>query len=131
MEIIGRLTRDADLRSLPDGRQVLRFTLAVNDSYPSKGRETPVKKVCFFDCSYWRQSNLAPYLTKGSLVEVHGQLSVRAWTNAEGQAKASLQVHVNSVKLHGRTSPATRPEPTDQPTDNVKSSFQPLEDAPF
>lgn len=131
MEIIGRLTRDAELRSLPDGRQVLRFTLAVNDSYKSKDRETLVKKACFFDCSYWRHFSLAPYLTKGSLVEVQGQLSVRAWTNAEGQAKANLQVHVNSVKLHGKTNPATQPAPADNPTEPGKTRFQPMEDLPF
>lgn len=131
MEIIGRLTRDAELRSLPDGRQVLRFTLAVNDSYKSKGRETLVKQACFFDCSYWRQTSLAPYLIKGSLVEVQGQLSVRAWTNAEGQAKASLQFHVNSLKLHGKTNLAARPEPAENPTETDKSTFQPMEDLPF
>ena len=44
---------------------------------------------------------IAPYLTKGTLVELYGRIGVNAWTNAEGEAKAALNFHVGNIKLHG------------------------------
>jgi single-strand DNA-binding protein len=103
MELTGRITADAKCSTLKDGRQVVNFSVAVNDSYKPKGSEVAVKVATFFNCSYWQNPGVARYLTKGTLVECFGRISVNAWTNTEGQAKASLNFHVNSIKLHGKS----------------------------
>ena len=101
MEITGRITADAKVSTLKDGRQVINFSVAINDSYKPKGSEAAVKVATYFNCSYWLNPGIEPYLTKGTLVECYGRISINAWTNAEGEAKASLNFHVNNIKLHG------------------------------
>lgn len=102
MDITGRLTRDAIVRTMSDARQVVNFSVAVNDSYKLKNGER-VTLTEFFNCSYWIGTGIAPYLTKGSIVELSGRVSVRAWLNSDGQAKAGLNFHTSKITLHGGT----------------------------
>jgi single-strand DNA-binding protein len=106
MEIVGKLTADATVHEVKSvGRKVVNFSIAINDRYQPKGGE--VKKfITYFNCSYWINPGIAEHLTKGSLVELNGRVSVNAWKNAEGEAKGSLNFHVNSIKLHGKGKPA-------------------------
>ncbi|HEU5363994.1 MAG TPA: single-stranded DNA-binding protein [Hanamia sp.] len=120
MEIVGRLTADAKVSILKDERKVVNFSVAVNESYKPKGMELPVKITNYFNCSYWMNPAIAQHLTKGALVELYGRIGVNAWTNTEGEAKASLNFHVNNIKLHGKSNAAikekvsdTKPEETD------------------
>lgn len=126
MEITGRLTADAKLSTVKDGRQVINFSVAVNDSYKPKGSEVAVKVATYFNCSYWMTPGIAQYLTKGALVECFGRVSVNAWTNAEGEAKASLNFHVNSIKLHGKSNAATK-----ETIPAAAEITEPLDDLPF
>lgn len=126
MELTGRITADAKCSTLKDGRQVVNFSVAVNDSYKPKGSEVAVKVATFFNCSYWMNPGIAPYLTKGTLVECFGRISVNAWTNAEGEAKASLNFHVNSIKLHGKSNAATK-----EAVPAAAEIIEPSEDLPF
>jgi single-strand DNA-binding protein len=103
MELTGRLTADAVISTLKDQRQVINFSIVINDSYKPKGSDTVKKLITYVNCSYWRNPGLATYLKKGTLVELFGRISVNAWTNTEGEAKASLNFHINSIKLHGRS----------------------------
>lgn len=127
MEIIGRITADAKCSTVKNGKQVINFSVAVNDSYKLKGSELPVKVTTYFNCSYWINPSLAQYLTRGVLVECAGRVSVNAWTNAEGEAKASLNFHVNSIKLHGRSN-ATQKEKLPATAAEVT---EPIDDLPF
>jgi len=102
MEIVGRVTADATVNTLKDERKVVNFSVAVNDSYKSKGSDTATKVTTYFNCSYWVNPGIVEHLTKGTLVECYGRISANAWTNAEGEAKASLNLHVNYIKLHGK-----------------------------
>ena len=97
MNIIGRLTRDAEVRTLDSGKQVVNFSVAVNDSYKNKQGER-VELVEFFNCSYWRSPNAAKILTKGVLVSLTGRVSASAWTNKDGQPKAGLNFHTSDIK---------------------------------
>ncbi len=101
MELTGRLTADAKLSTLKDERQVINFSIAINERYKSKSGE-PKEVVTFINCAYWINPGIAPYLTKGTLVELFGRIGVNAWTNAEGEAKAALTFHVSNIKLHGK-----------------------------
>jgi len=85
---------------LPDERQVVNFSVAVSDSYKAKNGER-VTQTEFFDCSYWIGVGIAPYLTKGKVVELAGRVGVRAWMDGEGQPKAGLNFHTSKITLHG------------------------------
>ena len=104
MEImIGRLTADARVNKTKDERQVVGFTIAINDSYRPKGSSELRKLTTFVNCSYWIGTGIAPFLKKGTLVELAGRISVSAWKNMEGEPVASLNLHVANIKLHGKT----------------------------
>jgi single-strand DNA-binding protein len=109
MDITGRLTGDAVVRTLSEGRKVVNFSVAVNDSYKAKNGER-VTQTEFFDCSYWIGSGIAQYLTKGSIVELSGRVSARAWVDSEGQAKAGLNFHTSKITLHGGGAAAVKPK---------------------
>lgn len=100
MVIIGRVTKDAAVTTLKDERKVLNFTIAVNDWYKPKGQEKGIQITTYFNCSYWISTALAEKLKKGTLVELAGRISVNAYTSMQGEAKASLNFHVNSITVH-------------------------------
>lgn len=121
MEIlVGRVVADAKTYTLKDERQVVNFSIAVNDSYKPKGGGDAKKVVRFFKCAYWQSAGIAPYLTKGTLVELGGRIGVDAYKDMQGEARATLTLHVNSIKLHGGqetkaaiAQPAAAPSPVD------------------
>lgn len=124
MEIIGRLTANAKRKELSDGRNVVNFSIAINDSYKPKGA-TEVKKVTtFVDCAYWINPGITDYLKKGSIVQLSGSISARAYKNMDGEAKANLSFHVNTIKLHGGNS---KNEVIHEPV----PEHGPVEDLPF
>jgi single-strand DNA-binding protein len=79
-------------------KQVVNFSVAVNDSYKT-GRT--IEQTTYFDCAYWITANVARLLTKGTLVELTGRVSTRAWTGKDGEARAGLNFHTSQIKLHG------------------------------
>ncbi len=126
MNITGRLTRDAEVRTLNDNRQVVNFSVAVNDSYQNKQGEH-IEQTAFFDCSYWITPKVARLLTKGALVELTGKVSVRAWTDMDGKARAGLNFHTSQIKLHSGSKRAETAQATTQ-TENNKVAPQTTED---
>lgn len=100
MTIIGRLTKNASISTLKDERKVMNFTVAVNDYYKPKGSDKAVTITTYYNCSYWINMQLAERLTKGTLVELDGRIGVNAYTNMQGEAKASLILHINTIKIH-------------------------------
>lgn len=81
MNIIGRLTRDAEVRTTSQDKQVVNFSVAINDSYRNKQGER-IEQTIYFDCSYWISTKIANLLIKGTLVELIGRISARAWTSS-------------------------------------------------
>ena len=102
MEIIGRSSADAKVNEVKDGRKVVNFSVATNDNFKSKDSDELKKVTTYFNCSYWVNSNVAKALTKGTLVELYGRISVSTYINTAGDTKASLNFHVNNIKLHGK-----------------------------
>ena len=90
MVLIGRVTKDAVITTLKDDRKVTNFTIAVNDYYKPKGQEKGVTTTTYFDCAYWSSTALAERLTKGSLVEITGRLSVNAYVSAGMRKQLSI-----------------------------------------
>lgn len=64
MEITGRITKDASLFKLKDDKQVINFSIAINDSYKTKGTSQIKEVVTYINCHYWLSPALAPYLKK-------------------------------------------------------------------
>ena len=100
MNITGRLTRDAEVRTTSQDKQVVNFSVATNDSYRNKQGER-IEQTTYFDCSYWITPNVAKLLTKVTLVELSGRVSTRAWTGNDGEPRAGLNFHTSQIKLHG------------------------------
>ena len=100
MNITGRLTRDAEVRTTSQDKQVVNFSVAINDSYRNKQGER-IEQTTYFDCSYWITPNVAKLLTKGTLVELSGRVSTRAWIGKDGEAHSGLNFHTSQIKLHG------------------------------
>ena len=97
MNITGRLTRDAEVRTTSQDKQVVNFSVVINDSYRNKQGER-IEQTTYFDCSYWISPNVAKLLTKGTLVELSGRVSTRAWVSKDGEAKAGLNFHTSNFK---------------------------------
>ena len=100
MVLIGRLTKDAVVSQLKEERQVVNFTLAVNDGYKQKGSDTWVEQTTYFNCAYWVSTKIAERLKKGCLIEISGRLYVSAYKDMQGEAKGSINCHVSTIKVH-------------------------------
>lgn len=100
MNIIGRLTRDAEVRTTSQDKQVVSFSVATNESYRNKQGER-IEQTTYFDCAYWISSKVATLLTKGTLVELTGRVSTRVWTSKDGEPRAGLNFHTSNIKFHG------------------------------
>jgi len=103
MEIAGRITNNAIVHELNDGRQVVHFTIAVNDRFKRKDEDQFTEVATFFNCSYWRNPGIAQHLMKSKLVQVYGRVSINVYNNSDGKARGSLQFHVNEIKFLGGT----------------------------
>jgi single-strand DNA-binding protein len=95
--LVGRLTRDPELRATPDGMSVVRFTLAVDRG----GRAGEERQTDFFDIVAFRQlaDNVANYTTKGRLVLVEGRLQTRSYTDREGNKRKAYEVLADTVRF--------------------------------
>lgn len=125
MNIIGRVTADAQVRNVSNSKTVVNFSVAINDSYKNKQGER-VEQTTYFDCAYWLSPKVAPMLTKGAVVELTGRVSARAWTGTDGQAYAGLNFNTSQIKLHG----GGKKSETVQATTG-KSKDNPENDLPF
>lgn len=100
MILIGRLTKDASISTLKDECKVVNFSIALNDWYKPKGSAQGIKVTTYVNCSYWLSPTIAARLTKGTLVELSGRLQVNAYIGFDGEAKGSLNCHVNNITIH-------------------------------
>jgi len=130
MNIIGRLTRDAEVRTTSQDKQVVNFSVAVGDSYRNKQGER-VEQTTYFDCAYWLSANVARLLTKGTLVELTGRASVRAWISKDGEARAGLNFHTSQIKLHGGGKKTETVQATAQTVNNSITAQGADDDLPF
>ena len=82
--LVGRLTRDPDLRTTESGISVATFTLAVDRQFSNSQGE---READFINCVVWRKAaeNLANFTSKGSLIGVQGRIQTRSYDNKEGQ----------------------------------------------
>lgn len=98
--LIGRLTRESELRYTAGGTAVGRFSIAVNRN--KRSGDQWEEEVSYFDITVWgRQAeSLNPYLTKGRQVSVQGELRQNRWEQ-DGQSRSRIEVVANSIQLLG------------------------------
>ena len=95
--IMGRLTRDPELRRTGSGIAVASFSLAVDRDYsPKDGGE---RETDFIDCVAWRQTGefVSKYFSKGRMAVVSGRLQIRSWTDKDGNKRRTAEVVADNV----------------------------------
>lgn len=95
--LVGRLTKDVDLRYTPSGLAVARFTLAVNRIYKSDGQPD----ADFINCTVWRKQaeNAANFLKKGSLAGVEGRIETGSYEGQDGKRVYTTEIVCDSVQF--------------------------------
>ena len=95
--IMGRLTRDPELRRTGSGTAVASFTVAVDRDF--SGKDGGEKETDFIDCVAWRQTGefVSKYFTKGRMAVVSGRLQIRSWTDKDGNKRISAEVIADNV----------------------------------
>ncbi|MEI4354024.1 single-stranded DNA-binding protein [Streptococcus suis] len=97
--LVGRLTRDVDLRYTPSNQAVATFTLAVNRNF--KNQSTGEREADFVNCVMWRQQaeNLANWTKKGHLIAITGRIQTRSYDNQQGQRVYVTEVVAESFQV--------------------------------
>jgi len=111
--LVGRLTRDPEVRTTTSGLKVAEFTIAVDRTFGKT--ETGEKKTDFFRCKAWRQRAdfVEQYVGKGRLVVVEGRIEINEYTDREGQKRSSTDISVDTMDTLERS---------DRPGDGVPQS---------
>ena len=96
--LVGRMTRDAELRYTPSNQAVATFTLAVNRNFKNQDGE---READFINCVIWRQQaeNLANWAKKGTLVGVTGRIQTRNYENQQGQRVYVTEVVADNFQI--------------------------------
>ena len=95
--LMGRLTRDPELRHTQTGTAVASFSLAVDRDF--KDKATGDRTTDFIDVVAWRQTGefVSRYFTKGRMAVVEGRLQIRDWTDKDGNKRRSAEVVADNV----------------------------------
>lgn len=118
VKLVGRLTRDPELRFTGRGQAVCRFDLALNRRYKDANGEWK-DETSFAPVVVWREvaQRCSDRLTRGSPVYVEGRLKSRVWETKDGQKRTSLEVHANRIQFLAKVEGS--PEPADTTQEEV------------
>ena len=115
--LMGRLTRDPELRHTQSGNSVASFTLACDRDYAAQGAE---KETDFIDVVAWRNTAdfVSKYFSKGRMAVVSGRLQIRNWEDKEGNKRKTAEIVAESVyfgdsKRDGQNASAAAPAPAE------------------
>lgn len=121
--LVGRLTRDPELRYTPNGIAVSNFTVAANRPFRNQDGE---QEADFINCVVWRKpaENLANYMKKGNLIGVDGRLQSRSYEGDDGKRVYITEVVADSVQfLEPKSSQSS--QQSDAPTQNAPQQSAP------
>ncbi|MBO1004156.1 single-stranded DNA-binding protein [Pseudogracilibacillus auburnensis] len=96
--LVGRLTRDPDLRYTPNGVAVANFTIAANRPFRNQQGE---QEADFINCVVWRKTaeNLANYMKKGSMIGVDGRIQTRSYEGQDGKMVYITEVLAENIQF--------------------------------
>ncbi|MCK1997903.1 single-stranded DNA-binding protein [Psychrobacillus psychrodurans] len=121
--LVGRLTKDPELRYTPSGVAMARFTLAVNRTFSNQSGE---READFINCVVWRKQaeNTANFLKKGSLAGVEGRIQTGSYEGQDGKRVYTTDVVADSVQfLEPRNSSGERNQGGQSPGGNGQQQF--------
>ncbi|WP_461246613.1 single-stranded DNA-binding protein [Treponema sp. R6D11] len=98
--IMGRLTRDPELKTTPSGVSVCSFSVAVDRRFVRQGEE---RQTDFINCVAWRTTAefVSKYFTKGRMINVVGTIQTRSWDDADGKKRYATDVVADEVNFCG------------------------------
>lgn len=119
--LVGRLTKDPDLRHTANGKAVATFTLAVNRDFTNADGQ---READFINCVIWGKSAeaLANYARKGTLLGVTGRIQTRSYENQQGQRVYVTEVIANNFQLLESITASERREPVIEKKEQVDFS---------
>ncbi|UNY39948.1 single-stranded DNA-binding protein [Bacillus phage vB_BauM_KLEB27-3] len=131
--LVGRLTKDPELRYTPNGVAVATFTLAVNRTFTNQNGE---READFINCVAWRKTaeNTANYLKKGSMAGVDGRLSTRNYENQQGQRVYVTEVQADTVTFlepKNSRNQQQQEQPVGAAAGNPNTNYNPFSQDPF
>ena len=128
-QFTGNIGKDAESRFLPNGDPVVSFSVGVKSGYGEKATTTWARCAMFGK----RAESVSQYLTKGQLVGISGEVTLREWNDQQGQKRSSLEVRVNDLTLLGKKDGQQSAQPRQQaPAPQQADSFGDFsDDAPF
>ncbi len=140
--LVGRLTKNPELRATTSGVSVCSFTVACDRRFVKQGEE---RKADFINCIAWRQSGeaIAKYFAQGNRIALEGSIQTRSWTDNEGKTRYATEVVVDQwefaqSKSEGGASSAGSnsglyPVENNEPAVGDIDGFMPIEedDLPF
>jgi single-strand DNA-binding protein len=105
--LVGRLTKDPELRYTPEGKAVSNITLAVNRNFKNSDGDYDAD---FVHCTIWKRTaeNLAQYCQKGSLIGISGRIQTRNYSNQEGKKVYVTEVVAEGVKFFSKGTPSSK-----------------------
>lgn len=126
--LIGNLTRDPELRTLPSGQPVVNFGVATNRAWKNKEGQ-PQQQVEFHNVvMFGRLAEIAKqYLKKGSLVMVEGRIQTRSWEGQDGQKKYRTEIVGEAMQLGPRGAGGINREENAAPHETQKNAPESLE----
>ena len=126
--LMGRLTRDPELRKTQSGTPVCSFSLAVDRDYKKDGEK---KETDFIDIVAWRATAefVSKFFTKGRMAVVEGRLQIRDWTDKEGNKRRSAEINADNVYF-GDSRPAQAEGSSGHGEADAFKDFPPLDDFP-
>jgi len=97
VSIIGRLTRDPELKYLQSGTQVCNFDMAVNKTFTKDGEKN--EQVSYFKFTAWAKlaEVISQYVKKGHRLGVTGELQQKSWDDSEGKKRYSIEISVKEI----------------------------------
>lgn len=97
--LMGRLTRDVEMRQTPNGHSVARFSIAVNRRFAKEGQQ----KTDFINCTAWNKTAefISQWFIKGSMISVVGSIQMRSWDGQDGKKHYATEVVVDEAYFTG------------------------------
>lgn len=126
VHIMGRITRDLELRHTQSGTAVCQFCVAVTRSFKDANGEYQSD---FIDCVAWRNSAefITKYFSKGALIALDGELQTRNYTDKDGNKRKATELLVSSAAFTGeKRETAAKPTPTEDDYSSISD-----DDLPF
>lgn len=107
--LIGRLTRDPELKATPNGTSVCSFTIANGKTFTQNNEKK--EQTSFFDCTAWSglADTIAKWCKKGDRIGIEGRIAQRRWTDQEGKQKSKIEIVVENIQFLSQTKKDEQP----------------------